>query len=132
MGLRTYGQFLARVNTNSHFLIVWDCDAQKTANALAKELSGTAHVTAFSFEQRENEIALEGIENKYDEGILEPFSNRTTEIATGREVAVSLSKEKKTEFAEFIYTEGTVEHFEHFDDLQMVANGILDKKKHKG
>ena len=130
--LRTYGQFLARVNTNSHFLIVWDCDAQKTANALAKELSGTVHVTAFSFEQRENEIALEGIENKYDEGILEPFSNRTTEIATGREVAVSLSKEKKTEFAEFIYTEGTVEHFEHFDDLQMVANGILDKKKHKG
>ena len=29
--LKAYGQLLAKMNTNSHILIVWDCDAEKTA-----------------------------------------------------------------------------------------------------
>ena len=129
--LRTYGQFLARVNTNSHFLIVWDCDAQKTANALAKELSGTAHVTAFSFEQRENEIALEGIENKYDQEYLKPYAIRSEEYATGKEISLKFHSEKKVHFARFISENGTDEHFRHFGDLRSIVDGILKLQKNQ-
>ena len=97
--LLTYGQLLAKMNANSHFLIVWDCDAKGIAKKLSDELSGSAKITAFSFEKRENRIAYGGIENMYDEKYLEGYSNITSEVATGREVARSISGTKKTEFA---------------------------------
>ena len=123
--LKIYGQLLAKIKTNSHFMIVWDCDAKSTANKLSNELSETASVTAFSLKKRENRIVSKGIENKYDEKVLEPFSNRTTEVSTGREIALSLNNSKKTEFAEFIFASATAEHFRHFDDLKSVVIKIL-------
>ena len=117
------------MKTNSHFLIVWDCDAKSTAQKLVDELPETASVTAFAFEERENGIASEGIENKYDEELLKPFAVRTTEYSTDREISLSFNNRKKTEFAEFISLNGTVEHFQHFGDLKLVVEEILEQLK---
>ena len=54
------------MTTNSHILIVWDCDAEKTARKLSKELPSGSNVTAFSFGKRENRITDNGIENAYE------------------------------------------------------------------
>ena len=73
--LLAYGRLLGRMNTNTHFVIVWDGDAADQADNLRKELPGAAKVTPFAFRRRQdNVIARNGIENTYDERILEPFS----------------------------------------------------------
>ena len=61
--LDVYGQLLAKMKTNSHFLLVWDCDARK----YSERLPDATNVTGFAFEERENRIAPKGIENKYEE-----------------------------------------------------------------
>ena len=126
--LLTYGRLLAKMSASSHFLIVWDCDAKGKALELANELSGSATVTAFSFEKRENGIAPKGIENKYDEKFLENYSTILSEAATGKEIARSMSDSgKKTEFARHVYSNGTEEYFRHFDDLRTTVEEILQK-----
>ena len=125
--LLTYGQLLAKMNANSHFLIVWNCDAKGIAKKLSDELSCSAKITAFSFKKRENRIASGGIENMYDEKYLEDYSNITSEVATGREVARSISGAKKTEFARHVFSNGTVDYFVHFDDLQTIVQEMLRK-----
>ena len=122
--LKTYGQLLAKMSTNSHFLIVWDCDAEQIARELKKDLRERGNVTAFSFKKRSNTIAEKGIENKYDEKDLELFSNCITEAATGELVRYSFDGRKKREFAEFIFSKGTKEHFQHFDDLRQAVDNI--------
>lgn len=126
--LKTYGDFLSKVNTNSHFLMVWDCDAMQTAKKLADQLPEAANVTAFSFKQRENKISPDGIENKYDEEMLKPFAIRAADYQTDREISLSLNKEKKTKFAEHIFSNGTKEDFQHFDDLKAVVCAILERQ----
>ena len=126
--LLTYGRLLAKMSASSHFLIVWDCDAKGKALELADELSGSATVTAFSFEKRENGIAPKGIENKYDEKFLENYSTILSEAATGKEIARSMSDSgKKTEFARHVFSNGTEEYFKHFDDLRTTVEEILQK-----
>ena len=125
--LKTYGQLLAKMSTNSHFLIVWDCDAEQIAKELKKDLREGGNVTAFSFEKRSNTIAEKGIENKYDEEDLKPFANCTTEVATGELVRYSFDGRKKREFAELIFSKGTKEHFKHFDDLHQAVENILSE-----
>ena len=73
--LLAYGRLLGKMNTNTHFVIVWDCDAADQADTLRKELASTAKVTPFAFRRRkDNTIARNGIENTYDEKSLVPFS----------------------------------------------------------
>ena len=127
--LLAYGQLLAKLEPNSHFLIVWDCDAEDLAKKLSNELSESSKVTAFSFRNRQNQIASRGIENMYDEKYLEGYSNLTSEVATGKEVDRSISKTKKTEFAKHVFSEGTVEYFKHYHDLNTVVEEVLRKKK---
>ena len=63
------------MNTNTHFVVVWDCDAASKAETLRGELPSAAKVTPFAFAKRpDNAIAERGIENNYDEEILEPYS----------------------------------------------------------
>ena len=124
--LKAYGELLSKMTTNSHILIVFDCDAeQKYGKKLSEELSGIHHVSAFSFLKRDNNIAPEGIENKYNEKVLEPFAIRSIECATDREIGRSLYSHKKKEFAEFILANGTTEHFQHFQDLKDKVQEIL-------
>ncbi len=127
--LKTYGQLLAQMNTNSHFLIVWDCDAKSTAKELADDLPKTANVTAFAFEKRESKIAPKGIENKYDEEYIKPYAIRSAEYATDKEISLSFDKRKKVKFAKFISVNGTAKHFRHFHDLNLVVSEILRRQK---
>ena len=120
----TYGQFLSRVMGNTHFLIVWDCDAKNNAEKLAAELSEVSKVTAFAFDHRENRIAPKGIENKYDETVLKPYSNRLVDD-NGVELHRTLDNSRKEDFARDIYANGEPRHFVHFGDLRATVNRIL-------
>lgn len=123
--LPQYCRLLAKMNTNSHFLIVWDCDAESIAKKLSTEISGSTKVTAFSFRKRENRITSEGVENKYDERLLGPYSNIIVDGGTKKETGRSLSNTKKAEFANHVLSHGTAEYFEHFGDLHTVVEDIL-------
>ena len=123
--LLAYGRLLAKMNTNTHFVIVWDCDAAGKAAALRQELHGTTEVTPFAFARRkENTIARSGIENNYDENILEPFSFKKVDndgTLLGREFPAN----RKTKFANHVLREGTSRYFTHFQDLHDIVSGIL-------
>ena len=123
--LLAYGRLLARMNPSSHFLIVWDCDAADEATKLSNELTVHAKVTPFAFTKRDNRITPKGIENKFDEVHLKDFSNTTSDNATGKEIARSMSGSHKTAFARHVSSHGTAEFFQHFDDLKNAVEEIL-------
>ena len=123
--LLTYGRLLGRMNTNTHFVIVWDCDAAGKAKTLREDLPNAAKVTPYAFALRqENTIVRRGIENIYDEGILEPYST-TTKRDDGTLLARGLDNNLKTEFANHVLQHGTAEYFTHLQDLHAIITGIL-------
>ena len=76
--LLAYGRLLGKMNTNTHFVVVWDCDAVDKVETLRRDLPSAGNVTPYAFPRRpDNTIAQRGIENNYDEEILEPYSNTT-------------------------------------------------------
>ena len=75
--LVSYGRLLVKMETNSHFLVVWDSDAKRNAEQLRTEISEAENVTAFAFSKRENRLAADGIENLYDENYLTSFLTTT-------------------------------------------------------
>ena len=123
--LLTYGRLLARMKTNTHFVVVWDCDGAKEAETLRRELSCDARVTAFSFKKRnENTIVKRGIENNYEEGILEPYAIKKTDH-NDRLLAREFPNNKKAAFARHMLTWGSREDFIHFKDLQYIVGRII-------
>ena len=123
--LLAYGRLLARMNTNTHFVVVWDCDATGKAEALGQELAGDAKVTPYAFPKRpDNRIAGRGVENNYAEDILEPYST-TTWDNDGELVRRDFNNERKTEFANHVLREGTPEYFTNFQGLHDIICGIL-------
>ena len=123
--LLTYGRLLGRMNTNTHFVIVWDCDAAKKAVTLRKELPKDAKITPYAFAKRlDNTIADKGIENNYDEEILEPYSTITTG-SDGTLVSRGFQSNRKTEFAKHVLLQGTSQYFTHFQDLHDIVSEIL-------
>ena len=125
--LLAYGRLLGKMNTNTHFVIVWDCDAARDAETLRQELSIGAKVTPFAFRRREdNMIARNGIENIYDEEFLEPFSMKKTDNEN-KLLGRDFMKNRKTEFANHVRQHGTPEYFTHFKDLHEVVAEILGR-----
>ena len=122
--LLAYGRLLGKVNTNTHFVVVWDCDAAGKAETLRGELPSGAKVTPFAFANRENTIARNGIENNYDEDILEPYSTKTTGNG-GKLLSRGFQSNRKTEFANHVLREGVPEYFTNFQDLHDIVSGIL-------
>ena len=122
--LLTYGRLLGRLNTNTHFVVVWDCDAAGKAEALRGELPSGARVTPFAFASRENTIARNGIENNYGEDILEPYSTKTTG-SDDKLLSRGFQSNRKTEFANHVLREGTLQYFANYQDLHDIVSGIL-------
>ena len=122
--LFSYGKMLSKMNLNTHFVIVWDCDAEKRAVNLRKELPEGAIVTPFAFSKRKNSIVDRGIENNYDEKILEPYST-TTRANDGTVISRGFESNRKTEFADYISENGTSEHFVHYEALKEVIGNLL-------
>lgn len=125
--LSTYGLLLARMVTNTHFVIVWDCDASKHYNLLKRELSPTSQVTAHLLEARESRIAPSGIENKYDEDLLKRFANTTTD-PEGEVVGYKIGGDQKKRLAEYVCQEATREDFRHFEDLRATVETVLARE----
>ena len=123
--LLAYGRLLGRMNTNTHFVIVWDCDAGDKADSLRQELPSNAKVTPFVFARRqENTITQRGIENNYDEEMLEPFSFEKLGYG-GKSLGREFQTSRKTEFADHVFEKGTPEYFTHFENLRNIVDGIL-------
>ena len=123
--LLAYGRLLGRMNTNTHFVIVWDCDSADKAETLRGELPSAAQVTPFAFAWRqENMIARKGIENNYDEEILKPFSFEKVDYG-GKSLGHEFPADRKTKFANHVLREGTPQYFTHFQDLHDIVSGIL-------
>ena len=123
--LLAYGRLLARMKTNTHFVIVWDCDGAEEAEVLRQELPSGARVTAFAFRMRdENTIVKRGIENNYEERILEPFTIKKTDN-DNRLLSRELPKSRKATFARRISSQGAKEDFVHFKALQDVVSQII-------
>ena len=122
--LLTYGRLLGRLNTNTHFVVVWDCDATGKAEALRGELPSSTRVTPFAFARRENTIARNGIENNYCEDILEPYSTKTTG-SDDKLLSRGFQSNRKTEFANHVLREGTPQYFANYQDLHDIVSGIL-------
>ena len=122
--LLTYGRLLGRLNTNTHFVVVWDCDATGKAEALRGELPSSTRVTPFAFARRENTIARNGIENNYYEDILEPYSTKTTG-SDNKLLSRGFQSNRKTEFANHVLREGTLQYFANYQDLHDIVSGIL-------
>ena len=125
--LFAYGRFLARVNTNTHFLIVWDCDAAEKCVRLREELTATSKVTAFSFAHRPNDIAPEGIENKYNVELLKQYATPIRGPDGSERYRIS-----KKRLANHIYQNGKGEDFRHFGDLHDAVSEILDSSQTSG
>ena len=121
-----YARILSTMHTNSHLLFVWDCDKADVVRKLSNQLPSTAKLTAFALGERNNPIAPNGIENKYDADVLKPFSLEVSGYKTGDAVRHRLDSGRKTELAEHIAPHGTEHDFRHFDDLHTVLTRILD------
>ena len=123
--LLAYGRLLARMNTNTHFVIVWDCDAADKAETLRGELPTAAKVKPFAFSPRQdNTIAKKGIENNYAEEILESYSTKTTR-SDGTVLSRGFDNSRKTEFANHVLQHGTREYFTHFQEFHDIVSQIL-------
>ncbi len=126
--LFSYGLMLGAMQPETHFVVVWDCDASKEAQKLREQLPGGAKVTPFAFCERDNQIAKGGIENNYEEDILEPFSV-TISDHEGRELNRSFDGRRKTEFADHVRQNGDDTYFKYFEGLRAIVAGILDSTK---
>ena len=127
--LLEYGRLLGKMHTDTHFVIVWDCDAAGKAEALSNELPSSTKVTPFAFARRENTIARNGIENNYDEEILEPYSTTTTDNY-GTLLSRGFQSNRKAEFANHVLEHGTSQYFTYFQELYDIVSetlGLLEK-----
>ena len=122
--LLEYGRLLGKMHTNTHFVIVWDCDAAGKAEALRSELPSDTKATPFAFARRENTIARNGIENNYDEEILEPYSTTTTGN-DGTLLSRGFQNNRKAEFANHVLEHGTSQYFTHFQGLYDIVSETL-------
>ena len=127
--LLSYGRLLVKMNTNTHFVIVWDCDAAKQAETLRQVLPKGAKVTPFAFRSRaDNLIARRGIENAYADTVLKPFAIYSSDAA-GSSLGSHFPGNKKTEFADHVLQHGTAEYFTHFQELHRLVTGILESNE---
>ena len=124
--LLAYGRLLGRVHINTHFVVVWDCDAAEKAETLRRDLPGAAKVTPYAFpKRRDNTIAPRGIENNYADDILERYSTTTTR-SDGTVLGRGFQGDRKTEFADHVLRHGTPQYFTNFQDLHNRVSGLLE------
>ncbi|MYJ75126.1 MAG: AAA family ATPase [Gammaproteobacteria bacterium] len=128
--LASYARLLAKVTTNSHWLLVWDCDARATANRVRKELGDSPSVTVLAFSKRNNSLAKQGIENLYEEVYLMDFITTSRRESTG-ESTQSMSGKDKLDFSDHVAQEATKEYFKHFTELEEAVQDLLDNMESK-
>ena len=127
--LLTYSRLLAKMNTSTHFVVVWDCDAADKAETLLQELSQDAKITPYAFTKRkDNKIVDKGIENNYDEEILKPYSTKTT-TSDDKVLNRGFQNNRKTEFANHVLQCGTEQYFTNYNDLHNIVSDILEQQE---
>ena len=129
--LQAYARILAKMEPNSRLLFVWDCDQAGKIDKLAREIGPNAPVSTHILSRRDNKVADRGIENKFDEDVLKPYTEETIAVTTGETLRVTFRKDSKTPFAEHMSQHGTKEDFEHFQDLHDVVSRLVDEERRK-
>lgn len=129
--LQSYARILSKMESNSRLLFVWDCDQAKKIGGLEKDIGPTARVALHVLSHRDNTVADGGIENKFEEDLLKPFTEETRAVATGEKLRVVFRKDQKTPFAEHISRHGTEEDFRHFNDLHEIVSRLADEQRRK-
>ena len=112
---------------DSHLVFVWDCDQEKKTKTLLDELLPDGRVTGFVLGRRDNPVAPEGIENKYDEAVLDPYLAETRDLMTGNVLGLRFNGRRKTQFAEHMLRHGAKEDFGHFDDLHGFVSQVVER-----
>ena len=124
--LLTYGRMLGAMHPDTHFVVVWDCDAAKEAQTLREDLPRHAKVTPFAFARRsDNTLARRGIENNYDQDILEAYAITKVD-SDGNVLRRDFDQSRKTEFARHVRQHATEDYFAHFGDLHVIVERILN------
>ena len=129
--LQSYARILSKMEPTSRLLFVWDCDQAGKIDKLVQEICPNARVTTHVLSRRDNNIADTGIENKFGEVLLKPYSEESIATATGDTLRVTFRKDSKTLFAEHMSEHGTKEDFEHFQDLHDVVSRLVDNERRK-
>ena len=125
--LQSYARILSKMDLRSHLLFVWDCDQAGKIDKLVQEIGRNAPVTTHILSRRDNGIVDKGIENKFDEALLKPYTEQTIATATGETLRVTFRRDAKAPFAEHISDRGTKEDFRHFQDLHDVVSRLVDQ-----
>ena len=131
--LLAYGRLLARMNTNTHFVVVWDWDAKDKAATLRLDLPSPDKVTPYAFPRRpDTALAKRGIENNYDDKLLEPYSTETTRLDDGTLVKREFDNRRKKEFADHVLEHGTREYFTNYQELHGIVSELLGQPEPSG
>ena len=92
---------------------------------MSRELHRDVKITPYAFPKRlENTIAQKGIENNYDESILEPYSTKTVGH-DGTLLGRGFQSSRKAEFANHVLQHGEPRYFANFQSLQEIVIGVL-------
>ena len=126
--LRAYARILAKMNSDSHLLFVWDCDQAARTKGLLGEIEGNGKVTGLVLERRDNPVAPGGIENKYEEEVLKPYSLGLNDPVTGEAMGLRIRADRKKWLAEHLFRHGKKGDFAHFGDL----NGVVSRARDEG
>ena len=129
--LQSYARILSKFEPNSRLLFVWDCDQAGKIDKLVREIGPNTPVSTHILSRRDNNVADRGIENKFDEDVLKPYTEETIAAATGETLRVTFRKDSKTPFAEHVAQHGTKEDFKHFQDLHNVVSRLVDEEQRK-
>ena len=125
--LLTYGRLLGRMNTNTHFVVVWDCDAAGKAETLREDLPSGAKVTPYAFPKRpENMIAERGIENNYDEVHSRALLYQDDCAVMARCWVAGFKVIARPNLQTTFCEKGTPQYFTNFHDLHDIVNEILE------
>lgn len=117
--LRTYFKFFSKVQHSQKVLFIWDCDVSK----IPEDQNNTF---AFKFEKNdENNIALKGIENMFEESLFENYTKKI-EFSNG-DTKIEFDQNRKSDLEEYILLRNNIDDFQKFEIMIKHINHIKTK-----
>ena len=107
--LKTYFKFFSKIQHTQKVLFIWDCDVSKIPN-------DENNTYAYKFEKNdENNIALKGIENLFEEDLFDNFSTKI-EYSKG-DKKVEFDQRRKADLETYILSRNNIDNFQKFKSM---------------